>query len=249
MSLTNTLRVSVTTLANFACKAGDLMPMGVAGPTAREGMRAHKAVQKKALKRVDKDSLQGLSLDDGKSSTAALVSESVQTELTLSCTSNIDSTDIVLRGRVDIADLSIPKLTEIKTTLVPAERVPETQHALQWAQLKLYAFLFLNSDLPNAQSRDEVELELLHVNIRADDTTSELKTMTRSEATVFAQQALAIYVKWMHRIASMRSSFAESSQGLRFPHHEFRVGQRDICLLYTSPSPRDKRQSRMPSSA
>ena len=24
---------------------------------------------------------------------------------------------------------------------------------------------------------------------------------------------------------------------------------RDICLLYTSPSPRDKRQSRMPSSA
>ena len=25
--------------------------------------------------------------------------------------------------------------------------------------------------------------------------------------------------------------------------------QRDICLLYTSPSPRDKRQSRMPSSA
>ena len=26
-------------------------------------------------------------------------------------------------------------------------------------------------------------------------------------------------------------------------------GQIDICLLYTSPSPRDKRQSRMPSSA
>ena len=25
--------------------------------------------------------------------------------------------------------------------------------------------------------------------------------------------------------------------------------QRNICLLYTSPSPRDKRQSRMPSSA
>ena len=27
------------------------------------------------------------------------------------------------------------------------------------------------------------------------------------------------------------------------------VGQVSICLLYTSPSPRDKRQSRMPSSA
>ena len=27
------------------------------------------------------------------------------------------------------------------------------------------------------------------------------------------------------------------------------VNRADICLLYTSPSPRDKRQSRMPSSA
>ena len=28
-----------------------------------------------------------------------------------------------------------------------------------------------------------------------------------------------------------------------------RIVRREICLLYTSPSPRDKRQSRMPSSA
>ena len=27
------------------------------------------------------------------------------------------------------------------------------------------------------------------------------------------------------------------------------LGQHGVCLLYTSPSPRDKRQSRMPSSA
>ena len=31
--------------------------------------------------------------------------------------------------------------------------------------------------------------------------------------------------------------------------HLFDLGHRRICLLYTSPSPRDKRQSRMPSSA
>ena len=29
----------------------------------------------------------------------------------------------------------------------------------------------------------------------------------------------------------------------------FKIIDHDICLLYTSPSPRDKRQSRMPSSA
>ena len=30
---------------------------------------------------------------------------------------------------------------------------------------------------------------------------------------------------------------------------KYKITQDDICLLYTSPSPRDKRQSRMPSSA
>ena len=30
---------------------------------------------------------------------------------------------------------------------------------------------------------------------------------------------------------------------------EFALLNKEICLLYTSPSPRDKRQSRMPSSA
>ena len=33
------------------------------------------------------------------------------------------------------------------------------------------------------------------------------------------------------------------------PAGDIGVGAREICLLYTSPSPRDKRQSRMPSSA
>ena len=32
-------------------------------------------------------------------------------------------------------------------------------------------------------------------------------------------------------------------------HSHFKVARQEHCLLYTSPSPRDKRQSRMPSSA
>ena len=36
---------------------------------------------------------------------------------------------------------------------------------------------------------------------------------------------------------------------LPFGHDKAKVSQEFICLLYTSPSPRDKRQSRMPSSA
>ena len=42
--------------------------------------------------------------------------------------------------------------------------------------------------------------------------------------------------------------------GAAHPHHAYvfanqRANRLKVCLLYTSPSPRDKRQSRMPSSA
>ena len=45
---------------------------------------------------------------------------------------------------------------------------------------------------------------------------------------------------------------AETSQRITVPegYSDLKIGSRyPICLLYTSPSPRDKRQSRMPSSA
>ena len=54
------------------------------------------------------------------------------------------------------------------------------------------------------------------------------------------------HAKWFHQAGARvvgflgrnEESVAAASEALR-----------DICLLYTSPSPRDKRQSRMPSSA
>ena len=42
---------------------------------------------------------------------------------------------------------------------------------------------------------------------------------------------------------------AERNRVLWFPAAEYFMESPDTCLLYTSPSPRDKRQSRMPSSA
>ena len=45
-------------------------------------------------------------------------------------------------------------------------------------------------------------------------------------------------------IASIAVSEVEGVTG-----HFYELKKSNICLLYTSPSPRDKRQSRMPSSA
>ena len=47
-------------------------------------------------------------------------------------------------------------------------------------------------------------------------------------------------------IATKRFTFRYPEQKLKFVGDGY---QYDPCLLYTSPSPRDKRQSRMPSSA
>ena len=60
------------------------------------------------------------------------------------------------------------------------------------------------------------------------------------EATVGVREA----VLWPGRPDMCR--LAEDAQGL---HLAATLGDDQVCLLYTSPSPRDKRQSRMPSSA
>ena len=50
----------------------------------------------------------------------------------------------------------------------------------------------------------------------------------------------------LHRIIETAHKYLESNGHLVLEHG---IGQAQACLLYTSPSPRDKRQSRMPSSA
>ena len=49
--------------------------------------------------------------------------------------------------------------------------------------------------------------------------------------------------------ASSRDNVVGIAKLLNYVPRSFRAAQACVCLLYTSPSPRDKRQSRMPSSA
>lgn len=233
------LQVSVTDLANFACREGDLLPMGVVSPTAREGIRAHKKFQNSALQAINSEpekargnksgNESGCEDNESDSSNRARSYRPLEVEVSLSCLTIIDGASVVLRGRVDMIDFRASRLSEIKTTLVPVEQVPASQHALQWAQLYLYGYLFLNTDMPDVPKKDAVELELVHVNIRADTTSAERRTVGRGEALSFATRALACYVIWQRRIDSAYEELRASAKTLEFPYTGFRPGQRDMA--------------------
>ncbi|MFT5896621.1 MAG: DNA excision repair protein ERCC-2, partial [bacterium] len=232
MSRKRLRRVSVTDLANFACREGDLMPMGVAGPTAQEGIRAHKKIQKSAFEMAGRAFG---STNNNEPDVICKVTDKdksftpLDVEVSLDCLIVIDGTSVLLRGRVDIIDFRASRLSEIKTTLVPVEQVPASQHAIQWAQLYLYGYIFLNVESPEVPIRDAIELELLHVNIRADTTSAERRTVSRNEAFSFATRALECYVRWLNRVDNAFELLRTSANTLDFPHASFRPGQRDMA--------------------
>lgn len=201
--------VSVTLLAAFSCRSGDLFPEGVAGPTARQGIRAHQKVQREAReKSKHQDS-------------------PIESEVSLSSRFTLRQQTIILGGRLDLLDRQRSRLSEIKTTLVPAEHLPAAQLQLQWAQLYLYGHLYLTL---SEAGLDGLELELIHVNIRSGVRESQCRQVDRQTLETHAVQALTIYVDWLQRIADRRQRLRHSASLMKFPHADFRDGQRDMSV-------------------
>lgn len=201
------LQLSVTQLASFACRQGDLIPDAVAGPSAQEGIRAHKRLQ-----------------DQRKHSAGQ--PDWLYSEVRVNCQCDVDDQRVHLNGRIDLVDSRRPLLSEIKTTLVPAEQLPEAQRALQWAQLYLYGHMYLRQKPRFAKS---VELELIHVNIRSNTVSCDTRTLSTIELNTHAQNALQCYVRWYLKIQDWRQRMISTATALPFPFERFRQGQRDMA--------------------
>ena len=77
-----------------------------------------------------------------------------------------------------------------------------------------------------------------------------LKNTTASIDMVAAKDEAGIEKRNQYRIASISKSFIGYIANYLKVNHNLNLDAKVcFCLLYTSPSPRDKRQSRMPSSA
>jgi len=215
-SLAKRRKVSVTDLANFACRQGDLSPDAVVGPSAREGMRAHKALQGQRKRTHGEPEW--------------LVAEfAVNFDYDFSDETNDEPNALKLRvgGRIDLVDTRAPRLTEIKTTLVPATEIPDAQRALQWAQLYLYGYIYAQQQAPSAGA---IELELVHINIRAQTQESDLRLVSVGDLNEFADRALSVYAQWIQLIQERKQQLVNSTKELEFPFARFRDGQRDMAV-------------------
>ena len=205
-----TLKLSVTTLANFACRKGDLELTSAHGPSAREGMRAHQRIQKKI---------------------------GMDVEVRVAATRCINNVFVTLSGRIDLLDVEQHVVGEIKSTLIPADKIAPGQQDLNWAQVMLYGFCYwqnLKHEQEHKQGVTPVEiktiqLELLYVNILTDTETRLTRTVGYAELVIFADEALRCYVKWMRILWAWQERTRRTAKALKFPHRKFRHGQRDMA--------------------
>ena len=198
-------RVAVTTLADFACRSGDLDVAGVVGPSAREGMIAHQRVQSARAPQAE-----------------------AEVRLTRRC--RLDGEELELGGRLDLLERERRTLGEIKSTLVPLERVPPARQALHRAQLMLYGWLFLGEA---GTGREPLHLELLYLNLRGGRTDEPDVVAWEADAEVLerhALDALERWLRWQRGVERRRRALSASAARLGFPHERFRAGQRTLSV-------------------
>ncbi len=205
--MNETLSVGVKELIQFACSTGDLVREGPAGPTAREGIAAHKRIQ--AERHKDEE-----------------------VEVALSTHYIKDDVSIKISGRVDLINKTDtpPILTEIKSTYVALEHLSESVVTQYWNQLRIYAALFLlnrdnDEDVTLDAQSDDCHLRLLIINLRNSEVQTAFLKESRAQLIAFLDDAITTWLAWQKRLARHREAMRLSATTLKFPFPDYRQGQ------------------------
>jgi len=198
--------VGVKELVEFSCRRGDLVHDGVAGPSAREGMLAHKKLQNEKA---------GTELAE-----VSLVGE-------FECLRET----VKIQGRVDLIELeaAIPVVTEIKSSYVDPQHLPDSVRELQWAQLKIYGALLFTSDLNHPVASNQVRLRLSTFNLRDEQLYPEEVCFDRGQLQDFLSDALQRWTAWQLEVAALRAELQLSAADLDFPFDGYRSGQYELA--------------------
>ena len=132
--------------------------------------------------------------------------------------------ELTVKGRADGYDPEQNRLEEIKTYRGDLQRMPANHRHLHWAQAKIYGALLCQTlQLP------VVNLALVYFDILSEKETSLVETRSAEDLQAFFQQQCELFLKWAAQEMAHRTARDQAAQGLRFPHPDFRPGQRHLA--------------------
>ena len=129
-----------------------------------------------------------------------------------------------VRGRADGYDPDRNLIEEVKTYRGQFDRIPDNHRRLAWAQLRVYGHL-----LCEQEDLDDVELALVYFHIGSQQETVLRETRTRFELAALFDDQCRRFVAWAEQELAHRTARDEALTALRFPHADFRPGQRQLA--------------------
>ncbi|WP_395407336.1 helicase C-terminal domain-containing protein [Pseudoduganella sp. UC29_106] len=129
-----------------------------------------------------------------------------------------------VRGRADGYCPRQNQLEEIKTYRGDLARQPANHRHLHWAQLKVYGHL-----LCAARGLSSVRLALVYFDIASQKETLLTEDADAAALRIFFEQQCSAFVAWAEQELAHRSARDAALRTLRFPHADFRPGQRQLA--------------------
>ena len=128
---------------------------------------------------------------------------------------------LTVRGRADGYDAEANRLEEIKTYRGALDRMPDNHRQLHWAQAKIYGWL-----LCQARGLTELNVALVYFDITTQEETVLRTLCSASTLEQFFNLQCGRFLAWAQQEVAHRQSRDAALQALRFPHADFRTGQR-----------------------
>jgi Rad3-related DNA helicase len=148
-----------------------------------------------------------------------------------------------VRGRADGYDPDQNLIEEVKTFRGQFTSIPDNHRHLHWAQLRVYGHLMCQS-----LQMEQVNLALVYFDIGTQQETVLRETRTREDLAAIFDEHCARFLAWAEQELRHRAARDTALAELRFPHADFRPGQRQLaeavfranaskrCLLAQAPT-------------
>ncbi len=135
-----------------------------------------------------------------------------------------DYKELRVRGRADGYDAVKNRLEEIKTFRGDLDLMPQNHRALHWAQVKIYGWLMCQ-----VRSLEQIELALVYFDIVKQKETSLRETFSSAELRNYFEQQCEYFLVWARQELAHRKARNLAMAALKFPHPQFRAGQRVLA--------------------